>query len=54
MDSKRHMLRLWISPENDRPLPEAYREILGGSVEPGRRGGIVVDGTELKITLEAE
>lgn len=53
-DQKRHLLRLWISPTDDRPLPDAYKEILGGSVEIGNRGGIVVDGTELKITLEAE
>lgn len=54
ISEKRHMLRLWVAPLNERPLPESYREILGGSVEPGARGGIVVDGTTLKITLEAE
>ena len=48
------MLRLWIAPTNDRPLPEVYRELLGGSVEPGKRGGIIVNGTTLKIALEAE
>jgi len=53
-DEKRHLLRLWISPTDDRPLPDAYKEILGGSVEIGNRGGIIVDGTQLKITLEAE
>ena len=54
IDQKRHMLRLWIAPTNDRPLPEVYRELLGGSVEPGNRGGIIVNGTTLKIVLEAE
>lgn len=51
---KRHLLRLWVSPTDDRPLPEKYSEILGGSVEPGNRGGIIVKGTDLKITAEAE
>uniref|UniRef100_A0A1D1ZST8 TauD/TfdA-like domain-containing protein n=1 Tax=Auxenochlorella protothecoides TaxID=3075 RepID=A0A1D1ZST8_AUXPR len=52
-ERKRHLLRLWLAPEDDRPLPEAYREILGGSVEVGRRGGIVVEGTRLHVPLEA-
>lgn len=51
---KRHLLRLWIAPEDDRPLPDKYKEILGGSVEQGHRGGIIVKGTDLKITAEAE
>ena len=53
-DQKRHLLRLWISPTNDRPLPDQYEELLGGSVTPGARGGIVVAGTDLKVTAEAE
>lgn len=53
-DLKRHLLRLWISPTDDRPLPDKYKEILGGSVTPGSRGGIIVKGTDLKITAEAE
>lgn len=50
----RHLLRLWLAPNNAPPLPECYREILGGSLEPGKRGGIAVEGTELHITFEAE
>jgi hypothetical protein len=54
-DERRHLLRLWISPQNDRPLPEVYSEILGGSVEVGNRGGIHLEqGYSLNVPLEAE
>ncbi|KAL6780837.1 hypothetical protein ACKKBG_A08640 [Auxenochlorella protothecoides x Auxenochlorella symbiontica] len=51
---RRHLLRLWLAPPDELPLPEAYADILGGSVEVGKRGGIVVSGTRLNIPLEAE
>ncbi|KAL6781596.1 hypothetical protein ACKKBF_B08640 [Auxenochlorella protothecoides x Auxenochlorella symbiontica] len=51
---RRHLLRLWLAPPDEFPLPEAYADILGGSVEVGKRGGIVVSGTRLNIPLEAE
>ena len=55
MDERRHLLRLWLAPSKDRPLPEVYRELYGGaSLKSGERGGIVVPGTSLKVTLEAE
>lgn len=38
---QRHLLRLWIAPPEERPLPDAYLEIMGGSTEVGKRGGIV-------------
>lgn len=53
-DKKRHLLRLWLAPDDERPLPAVYAEILGGSVEPGRRGGIVCEGTVPHVPLEAE
>ena len=53
-DKKRHLLRLWLAPEDERPLPEIYTEILGGSVEVGNRGGIRVEGTVFHVPLEAE
>lgn len=37
---QRHLFRLWISPRVDRPVPHGYANY-SGSVEPGRRGGIV-------------
>jgi hypothetical protein len=42
-ERKRHLLRLWIAPPSARPLPDVYAERFG-SVTPGDRGGIVVDG----------
>ena len=41
VDSRRHLLRLWLAPEVDRPLPDAYTEIYGGSVQvrPAGVGG---------------
>lgn len=47
-------IRLWVSPPVDRPLPAAYEEIYGGSVEVGNRGGIHVADTKECIVLEAE
>lgn len=54
IDKRRHLLRLWLSPEDSRPLPQTYSEILGGSVQPGKRGGIRIDGFSESIPLEAE
>lgn len=54
VDRKRHLLRLWLSPIEDRPLPPHYAELLGGSVEVGNRGGIHVQGVDLCITQDAE
>ena len=53
---QRHLLRLWISPADERPLPPAYAEIMGGSsLEPGNRGGIITGETrQLHVPLEAE
>ena len=41
---RRHLLRLWLSPGDGRPLPPVFAERYG-TVEPGRRGGVKpVDG----------
>lgn len=53
-DERRHLLRLWICPPVERPLPDAYLEIYGDSVEIGNRGGIKVAGYKPTIPLEAE
>jgi hypothetical protein len=53
-EDKRHLLRLWIAPEKERPLPDAYLEIYGGSVEIGNRGGIRVKDTIEHISFDAE
>ncbi|KAL4531948.1 hypothetical protein Ndes2437B_g02377 [Nannochloris sp. 'desiccata'] len=54
---KRHLLRLWIAPEDERPLPKAYTELMGGSVVAGERGGIAYEkgsGVQLHVPFEAE
>jgi hypothetical protein len=41
---KRHLLRLWLSIPEDRPLPDVFASRFG-TVEIGNRGGIFVCGT---------
>lgn len=50
-ERKRHLLRLWLAPADGRPLPECYAPRYG-SVEIGRRGGILVSGTTLTVPLQ--
>lgn len=42
---KRHLLRLWLSPANARPLPPVFAECYG-NITIGDRGGIVCEGTK--------
>ena len=53
VDHKRHLLRLWVSPAEERPLPPFYDDMQGG-VEAGKRGGIRTEGQVETISLEAE
>jgi alpha-ketoglutarate-dependent taurine dioxygenase len=51
----RHLLRLWMAPtaeQGARPLPDVFAPRYG-SVTPGDRGGILVQGTKLSVSLEA-
>ena len=48
---KRHLLRLWLSMEGDRPLPDCFKQRYG-SIEIGNRGGIIVKGTSLNVPLD--
>ena len=50
-ECKRHLLRLWVAPPNARPLPAVYAERFG-SVTPGDRGGIAVEGAKATILFE--
>jgi hypothetical protein len=50
-ERKRHLLRLWLAPPNARPLPEVYGERFG-SVTPGDRGGIAVEGSRATIVFD--
>ena len=52
-ERKRHLLRLWVAPANARRLPEVYAERFG-SVTPGDRGGIEVDGAKPTIPLDVD
>lgn len=52
-DRKRHLLRLWLAPEQARPLPPVFAERYG-SIVLGQRGGITVPGTRYTIPWEAE
>jgi|SRR6185312_3372657 len=45
---KRHLLRLWLAIPGDRPLPNVFTQKFG-SVEIGKRGGIVVENTKMHI-----
>jgi alpha-ketoglutarate-dependent taurine dioxygenase len=38
---RRHLLRLWLAPENARPLPTVFAQRYG-SVVPGARGGVAL------------
>jgi len=42
-ERKRHLLRLWLSPTNARPLPPVFEERFG-SIIPGDRGGVFAGG----------
>lgn len=48
---RRHLLRLWLSLEGDRPLPEVFRQRYG-SIEIGNRGGIITAHTRLSAPLD--
>lgn len=50
-EKRRHLMRLWLSLEGDRPLPECFRERYG-SIEIGNRGGIIIKGTKLHAPLD--
>lgn len=51
-ERQRHLLRLWMAPPDGRPLPEVFAPRYGG-VRPGDRGGIIVPGARLTVSLTA-
>ena len=51
-ERQRHLLRLWMAPPGARALPEIYAPRYG-RVTPGDRGGIIVPGTKLSVSLVA-
>ena len=48
---RRHLLRLWLSPEGDRELPPVFVERYG-SLTVGDRGGIVTEATVLSAPID--
>lgn len=52
-DEKRHLMRLWLAPENDWELPEAFATRWGSSTV-GDRGGIYIPNTVPRAPLDAE
>jgi hypothetical protein len=50
-ERKRHLLRLWLAPVEARPLPAVFAERFG-SVTPGDRGGVLVQGIKLIAPLD--
>ena len=50
-ERKRHLLRLWLSIDGDRPLPPVFEQRYG-SIEIGNRGGIRTARTQLHAPLD--
>lgn len=50
-DKRRHLMRLWLSILDDRPLPECFKQRYG-SLEIGNRGGIITSKTTLHAPLD--
>lgn len=48
---RRHLMRLWLSPQGDRPLPPVFTQRYG-SLEVGDRGGIITTNTRLHAPLD--
>lgn len=48
---RRHLLRLWLSPDGDRALPPVFAQRYG-SLEVGNRGGIVTEETVLSAPID--
>ncbi len=51
-DKRRHLLRLWLSAANGRPLPPYFAERYGTVEQGAVRGGILCPGTKLSTPLE--
>jgi hypothetical protein len=50
-ERKRHLLRLWLAPPEARALPPVYAQRYG-TVTPGDRGGVIVQGVKQIAPLE--
>lgn len=52
-DRRRHLLRLWLAPEQARPLPPVFADRYG-SIVAGDRGGVSVPGMRFTVAWEPE
>ncbi len=52
-ERKRHLLRLWLAPLAARPLSPVFAQRYG-TVTPGARGGVLVQGRKLCAPLEVD
>jgi len=50
-ENRRHLLRLWLSIEGDRELPESFKQRYG-SITVGDRGGIITEATKLHAPVD--
>eukprot|EP00891_Asterochloris_glomerata_P004809 jgi/Astpho2/4809/e_gw1.00068.16.1_t len=50
-EQQRHLLRLWLSPANGRPLAPVFAERYSSTV-PGQRGGIWTPEAQLSVPLD--
>lgn len=50
-EKRRHLMRLWLSIDGDRPLPECFKERYG-SITIGNRGGIITKETKLHAPID--
>ncbi|MDG1438777.1 MAG: TauD/TfdA family dioxygenase, partial [Emcibacteraceae bacterium] len=48
---RRHLMRLWLSIDEDRELPECFKQRYG-SITVGERGGILTSKTKLVAPLD--
>jgi len=51
LEKRRHLLRLWLTVDSDRPLPDVFKQRFG-TTEIGNRGGVIVAGTQLQVPLD--
>jgi hypothetical protein len=51
-ERRRHLLRLWLAPQEAQPLPAVFAERFG-TVTPGLRGGVTVPRARWSAPLEA-
>jgi hypothetical protein len=50
-DRSRHLMRLWLSINGDRPLPKCFKQRYG-SIKIGDRGGVITKNTTLNVPLD--